>query len=387
MSEQNNENKNEALRISKFEANRGKYAAKYSKAYCQSFFRNILTPISETWFRPELIGFENFPKRTNPDAPLIFFSNHSGNGFPWDAIVYISKINSMNLAENESVRALISTDLTRYLCLNPFLVDDIWVKCGCINATPLNFETVMHLNEYNVMIYPEGINGIGKGSNKAYQIQPLQLSFLRMALKYKTDIVPFMTINAEYNCPLTITPKWLVKLARKLGLPFLPLGPIHICSFIFAPWLVYATAPAQINFIMGKPVKLSELVNKPYEELKKEELLELSEKIRASLEQQIKEANEVYGKKHYNIPTLLKAMRKNWKKFFIWWPPFWPFAITYFDVNYDEKVGDASIKFSLWKLIKTLFKRPRVISLFIPVWGWIVMIGKTIWQVKVLKKK
>ena len=112
------------------------------------------------------------------------------------------------------------------------------------------------------------------------------------------------------------------------------------------------------------------------------------EKLRQELlERKIKEANEIYGKKHYNIPTLLKAMRKNWKKFFIWWPPFWPFAITYFDVNYDEKVGDASIKFSLWKLIKTLFKRPRVISLFIPVWGWIVMIGKTIWQVKVLRKK
>ncbi len=375
----------EELRLKKLDSNN--FDPKYSKAYCDAFFRKILTPISETWFRPQLIGFENLHKRNNPDAPLIFASNHSGNGFPWDAIVCVSKLASLELPEKDKIRALISTDMTKYLYLNPYLVDDIWVKCGCVNATPLNFETLMHKNNFNVMIYPEGIDGIGKGSNNIYKIQPFQLSFLRMALKYKTDIVPFFTINAEYNSPLTLTPKWLVRQVRKVGLPYLPLGPIHICSYFFAPWMFYFSAPTQINFVMGEPIRPYEIITKPYEEIKKEEFLELSEQIRQKFQAQILEARNTYGKKPFNIGSLIKAMFRNWKTFFIWWPFCWPFAITYFDVNYDEKIGDASVKFSLWKLIKTLWKRPRVIGLFIPLWGWFVMLGKTIWQVKIQKKK
>ncbi|MBO7462632.1 MAG: hypothetical protein J6T96_08545, partial [Bacteroidales bacterium] len=117
------------------ENNREEYKRYFSLPYMEAFCRHVLNHISDVWYRARFIGFDTLPPRNNPAAPLIFATNHSGMAFPWDAIVFISQIAARELPMKDSIRALISPMLTRnpYMC--PFLIDDLWFKAGCINAT------------------------------------------------------------------------------------------------------------------------------------------------------------------------------------------------------------------------------------------------------------
>ena len=351
------------------EHNREEYKRHFSLPYMEAFCRHVLNHICDVWYRPRFVGFEHLPPRNNPAAPLIFATNHSGMAFPWDAIVFISQIAARELPMQDGIRALISPMLTKYPYMCPFLIDDLWFKAGCINATLLNFETAMSLNESNVLIFPEGIDGIGKGFDKRYQLQPFKTSFLRMSIRYKTDIIPFMTVNGEYNNPLAYNWKPLTKLVRKIGMPFFPVGLLAFLA-IFQPWILYVSLPSRLTFVIGEPIHVYEMVDKPYEQLTQQELKVVGEKIRQQWQQQLLDAKKTYGKKYYDIRLLLKTMWRHKRYFLRYFPPFWPFVMTYFDVNYDANIGDESLRITLRKCLKTIIKRPWVLAMYLPVLGW-----------------
>ncbi|MEJ7660998.1 MAG: hypothetical protein WKG07_15955 [Hymenobacter sp.] len=124
-----------------------------------------------------------------------------------------------------SAPLLSQTDL-----MNPYLIKDFWKKCGCVDATTLNFETMMYYQEHNLMLYPEGVPGIGKGFNRKYELQRLATSMLRLSLQHGTDIVPFYTINAEYLNPYAYSFEWINRLTQKIGIPFLPITLLLLLS-------------------------------------------------------------------------------------------------------------------------------------------------------------
>ena len=205
-----------------------------------------------------------------------------------------------------------------------------------------------------------------------------------MSIRYKTDIIPFMTINGEYNNPLAYNWKPLTKLVRKFGMPFFPVGLLAFLA-VFQPWIFYMSLPARLTFVIGEPIHVYEMVDKPYEELTQKELKVLGEKIRQKWQQQLLAAKKTYGTKYYDIRTLLKAMWKHKRYFFRYFPPFWPFVMTYFDVNYDEKQGDESLKITLRKCLRTIIKRPWILAMYLPVLGWLFIALRS-WR-RVKKKK
>jgi 1-acyl-sn-glycerol-3-phosphate acyltransferase len=355
------------------EENRENYSGGFSKDYLENFCEYILNPIRKVWYRAEFVGFEKLPGRNNPDAPLIYADNHSGMAFPWDAIVFISEIASRKYSEPDGIRALISPMLTRYPYMCPFMIDGLWWKAGCINANLLNFETGMKLNKSNLLIFPEGIDGIGKGFDKRYELQNFKTSFVRMSIRYKSDVIPFYTVNGEFNNPLAYNVKPLTKFVRKFGMPFFPLGPVIFLA-LFQPWIFYVSLPSKLTFVMGKPIKVYEMVeNKPYEDFTQRELKLTAEEIRRKMQKELSFYKDRYGGKFYDVPGLLKSMWKNRRLFFRYFPAFWPLTMTYFDVNYDGKIGVESLKFSIKKCIKTILKRPVVLAMYLPVLGWIII--------------
>lgn len=363
------------------EKNREEYKRHFSVQYMEAFCRHVLNHISNVWYRPRFVGFDTLPQRNNPAAPLIFATNHSGMAFPWDAIVFIMQIAARELPMKDGIRALISPMLTKYPYMCPFLIDDLWFKAGCINATLLNFETAMTLNESNVLIFPEGIEGIGKGFDKRYQLQPFKTSFLRMSIRYKTDIIPFMTINGEYNNPLAYNWKPLTKLVRKFGMPFFPLGLLAFAA-AFQPWIFYISLPSRLTFVIGEPIRVYEFIDKPYDQLTQKELKEVGEKIRQQMQQQLLDAKRTYGKKYYDIRSLLKAMWRHKRYFMRYFPPFWPFVMTYFDVNYDSNQGDSSLKITFRKCLKTIVRRPWVLAMYLPIVGWGIIALRSWWKMR-----
>ena len=89
--------------------------------FTKQFIRKVVKYLSDYYFRPTFIGFENLPQRNNPEVPLIFTSNHSGMAFPWDGIMLTSGLFEMLDYGPDSMRPLTSPMLSESVLMNPYL--------------------------------------------------------------------------------------------------------------------------------------------------------------------------------------------------------------------------------------------------------------------------
>ncbi len=362
------------------------YYEHYDEEYTRSLFK-LMEPIRSLWFRSKFIGFENFPKRNNPERPLIFACNHSGMAFPWDAIVMGYEILKHFDFGPDAVRVLTSPMLSWSALMNPFTIHNLWKRVGGIDATFQNFETMMYYKDHNVLVYPEGVPGIGKGFDKKYQLQEFKTSFIRMSVKYKTDIVGISTINGEYINPWAYSSKFVNRLMNKIGIPFLPLG--FITPFILLqPWLFYFGFPAKLIFVLGRRFKPYEMFDKPYEKISQEEFRKAAAKIRDLMQEDMDKAVEEYGKKPYNLKEFFLNIIKNFKKLPLYLPTSWPILFTDHhkefvikgNRQYKQKAGFFR---NFWLMIKN----PITFAYFIPILGWIPIAIKGYRDNKIDKNK
>lgn len=365
--------------------------------YAKSLAR-LLEPIDRYYFRATLIGFDNelgeFPERNNPDRPLIFASNHSGMAFPWDGIVFASALMKMNgYRLDKAARGLASPLLSQTNLMNPFLIHNFWKRAGGIDATSLNFETMMHYGESNFLIYPEGVKGIGKGFDKKYQLQRVSSSAVRMSIKYKTDIIPFATINAEYINPFSYSLTWLDDLVQSIGIPFIPVGPLTTV-ILLQPWMFYFAAPAKLTYVRGKRIKPYEMIDKPFEEITLEEFREITRKIQKDMQTELTRMVDMYGQKPYDWGDFFRTILQNFTKLPYFIPVAWPFLFTEHERRYrrfktrlaqltkdtredfkeaylNEKPREESLMGLINTATDTILKNPEVLLLYVPVIGWI----------------
>ena len=94
--------------------------------YTKAMIRHVIRYLENYYFRPQFIGFDDFPKRNNPDVPTIFASNHSGMAFPWDGIILAAGMYEMFDYGSEAIRPLASPMLSESVLMNPYLYDNIW---------------------------------------------------------------------------------------------------------------------------------------------------------------------------------------------------------------------------------------------------------------------
>jgi 1-acyl-sn-glycerol-3-phosphate acyltransferase len=353
-----------------FENDKSGYNQHFNPIYTKQFIENIITPISKVWFRPQFVGFEDFPQRNNPEIPLIFATNHSGMAFPWDVIIFSQEFITKFDFGKDALRVLVSPTLTHFRFMSAFLIKNIWLKAGGVNATMPNFEKMMQDNSNNLLICPEGVPGIGKGFDKRYQLQDFKTSFVRMAIKYKTDIIPFATVNGEFINPLSYKSKKLNKLAQSLGLPFLPKGITTILA-ILQPWFFYVALPAKLTFICGKRIKFSELTDKPYEEISHSEFKIIAENVRIQMQKHLSEVKNIYGKKPYRIGELLKKMFLNIRYFHKYFISFWAITFTDFDDRFQKNQDLSKYKANIFRLIAAFFNKPILFLFYLPIIGWI----------------
>lgn len=352
-------------------ANQHIYTDYFEEEFTETLDENVLQLLDRVWFRSKLVGFENFPQRNNPDRPLIFASNHSGMAFPWDAIVGLAHL-FRHLPRRDMPRPLSAPLLSATALMNPYLIKDFWKKSGSVDATTLNFETMMYYQDHNLMLYPEGVPGIGKGFNRKYELQRLATSMLRMGLEHGTDIVPFYTVNAEYLNPFAYSFEWINKYTKKIGIPFLPITPLLLLVLV-QPWAFYLALPAQLTFVMGTRIRPSDLTDKRHDELTREEYLLLSEQVRELMQRELDDAVATHGQRPYAWRELWQAMKDNWRYFPFFLPFAWPAAFTEFERLY-VKEGRRNFRMQLdrpgaW--LRMLWSNPINLAYFIPLLGWI----------------
>lgn len=349
----------------------------YSIPFCKSFSKNVIRLLNETHFRPLFIGFEEEIPRNNPKHPVILVSNHSGMSFPWDAVIFISTLFQIhNFDHTKTVRSLVAPLLSRIKLMNPYQIEYCWKMAGGVDATFLNFETLMRNKDSNVLVYPEGIEGIGKGFNKKYQIQKIASSIIRMSLKYKTDILPFGTVNAEYINPYHYSSAWLDRLVRKIGFPFMPIGWLTLV-LLFQPWIFYFAFPARLTYVKGRRIRPYEWVNKPFEEIEEEEIQAIKQRVQSIMQAQLDVAVETYGEKPYDLKGLFKGMWKNRKYFPYFLSIGWPFLFEDYkrqrSIKSDEEI---ELKLGWGSFIRILVQNPIIFAYFIPIIGWIPFLIK-----------
>ncbi|UZR93039.1 hypothetical protein [Chondrinema litorale] len=337
----------------------------------------IIDFLANNYFRVEYIGFDDPPERNTSNHPLIFTSNHSGMAFPWDGIIFLSGLFKKWNYQHYAARPLIAPMLTQTTLMNPFLIPNLWKKAGSIDANMLNFETMMQHKDYNLLIYPEGVPGIGKGFNNRYQLQKVATSFVRMSLKYKTDLIPFYTINGEFINPYHYTSSFVDKLINIIKIPFLPLGALTIV-LILQPWLFYYAMPAKLYFVRGKRISPYKMIaDKPYKEYTQQEIEKLRDELHVTMQSELTEAKNNYGKKPYQFRQFLKVIGNNFYRLPFLFPTGWPVLFSEFYRKY-KKYGANGFKMKLnWYTFFIYFlKNPFVIFYFIPIIGWIPILIK-----------
>lgn len=353
-------------------ANQHVYSDYFDQEYVQAVDEHILQLLDKVWFRSKLVGFENYPQRNNPERPLLFASNHSGMAFPWDAIVALSHIMRTVAVPSDLPRPLSAPMLSQSVLMNPYLIRDFWKKCGCVDATTLNFETMMFYNEHNLMLYPEGVPGIGKGFNRKYQLQRLATSIIRLGIEHRTDIVPYYTINGEYLNPYAYSWEWLNKWTKKIGIPFIPVGPI-VLMVLLQPWFFYLAYPAKLTFVLGTRIKPYELTEKPPNELTRDDYQALSERVRQQMQAELDTAVRDHGQHPYRWGEIWARIKDNWRYFPFFLPFSWPALFREFERQYAEK-GAQGIDLELTKpgsWLRMAWRNPFTLTFFIPVLGWI----------------
>ncbi len=339
--------------------------------YTRHLIKNVISYLHKYYFRPQFIGFENMPARNNPEVPLIFASNHSGMAFPWDAIILASGIYELFGYGKDSMRPLASPMLSESKLMNPYLHDNIWKIVGSVDASFLNFETMMLQNDHNLLIYPEGVPGIAKGFNHRYQFQRFSSSFITMSIKYRTDIVPILTVNAEYVNPVALKWNWINKLVNKLGVPFFPIGPMSLL-LPFQPWIFYMGFPAKITYVLGKTIRPYEMTTKGIDELSLEELIEIKESVQQDMQKQLTEAVEKHGRRPYRLGEFFRTTFSNLNKLPYSMPFGWPLLFEQFNKHWAaNKTAEKPFTPGIASSIAILIRSPFLISFYFPILGWI----------------
>ena len=357
--------------------NRAVYTQFYDAAYTDSMEKNLFQPMNAVYFRAKMVNFEDYPAPMPNNKPLIFISNHSGMAFPWDALVFGASLYASSKEKGRpSIRPLTAPMLSETYLMNPYLIPNLWKRLGGMDATSLNFETMMHFNEADVLIYPEGVPGIGKGFNRRYELQRFSSSFVRMSLKHRTDVIPVSTINAEYINPYSYRSKWLNRIVNKIGLPFFPICLLTFLMFI-QPWIFYFGLPANIVYVRGRRIKPYEMTDKDFDDLTMEELRAITDRVKAEMQEQLTEAVEKYGQQPYKWRELLKAQLQKINRFWFFLPMFWPFLFAEHERQYKQFQTDGTpinMDFGFLHFLWVLVRHAFSFFYFLPIVGWIPLL-------------
>jgi 1-acyl-sn-glycerol-3-phosphate acyltransferase len=357
--------------------NKGIYTQFYDPEYVESLTTNLFSKMKPVYYREQFIGFDETLEPMANNKPLIFASNHSGMAFPWDAMIFGAGLYEIDKAHGRSsIRPLTAPMLSETYLMNPFMVPFMWKRAGGIDATSLNFETLMYFNEANLLIYPEGVPGIGKGFNRRYQLQRFSSSFIRMSVKHQTDIIPVATINGEFINPYSYRSLWVNNLVNKVGIPYLPIGILTLLA-LFQPWTFYFGLPANLLYVRGKRIKPYEMTNKNFEDLTIEELRIITDKVKAKMQIHLTDSANKYGKTPYKWGELFKSQLKNIHRFWFFTPPFWPFIFWEHERQYTRYQKDGTpinMDFGFFGFLGMLFRHAFALFYFLPILGWIPLL-------------
>ncbi len=347
--------------------------ARFDLAISTAFTKQVMNLLNDVYFRARLVGFEAWDERNNPAAPLIYLSNHSGMALPWDAVSFVAMLfRRFDYEYDKSLRTLITPFFTRVGLLAIYQVPEILTRSGGVEATFQNFESAMRLRRGNVLVYPEGLRGIGKGFDRRYRLQRVSTSVVRMALKYQTDLIHFATVNGEYIHPFAYRSEWLNRVGKRLlGIPFLPLTAL-LPFILLQPWVFYLAFPANLTFVRKSRIRWQELSQEPFDSLDETSILAIRDRVQDQMQRELTEAENTYGKSPFGWASFWRQLRRHWKLLPIFLPIGWPLLFWEFQRQFvQDPDPDKKLELRPSSLFAILWRQPWLIAYYLPIVGWI----------------
>lgn len=200
--------------------------------------RPALDFLYKTYFRTEVSGIEHVPA----DGRCIIVANHSGV-LPYDGMMVRTALRREHKAARE-VRWLAEDFIFHLPFLGAFMN-----RIGAVRACQENAERLLR-QERCVLVFPEGIKGIGKLYNQKYKLQRFgRGGFIKLALRTGAPIIPLSIVGAEESAPMLYRIEYLT---QALGLPFIPVTP----TFPALGPLGLVPAPTKWKLTFGPPIDL-----------------------------------------------------------------------------------------------------------------------------------
>lgn len=285
----------------------------FDAEWARSIMTTAIEPLMRLWFRAEIVGAERIPAR----GPVLLAANHSGNAFPYDAIVLDALLWARDGMTDESkFRTVYEHELSLVWWMRPFGIDDFWRRGGGVDMTFDNLEVLLRRGD-RTLYFPEGVPGIGKGFSHRYQLQPFHTSFVRLAAQHDVPILPVYIVNGEWIHPFGYTFRWLDRIMQRLFLvPFLPL-PIGLLAIVF-PWMWYLAFPARLVFVVGEAMDVRAAVRDA------PTMQEATKNVQAQMQRGLNESVARFGGRRYAIRELWRTLRQaapgRWRAIPTGWP-------------------------------------------------------------------
>ncbi len=185
------------------------------------------------YFRCSTVGIDNVP-----DGPVIIVANHAGQ-LPIDGLMITTAL----IMEGERPR-LARSMVDRWVPTVPF-ISTFYARNGVTLGTPENALLLLKRGEA-LLTFPEGLAGITKTVDKAYQLQKFGLGFMRLALSTGAPIIPVAVLGSEEQYPTLYN---LESLGKIVGLPAVP-----IWAQMIVPVFGLLPLPVKYHLEFGEPM-------------------------------------------------------------------------------------------------------------------------------------
>lgn len=192
------------------------------------------------YWRVQTTGIENIPS----DGRALIVGNHSGT-LPYDGAMIKTAIMNEH-AKRKDARFLVEN----FVYHMPFL-GSLMYRIGGVRACQENAEYLLKKGHL-VIVFPEGVKGIGKFYNQRYKLQRFgRGGFVKLCMRVKSPLIPVGVVGAEEIHPIIFKSNTL---AKAIGVPYIPITP----TFPLLGLLGVIPFPSRWSIHFGKPMQFDQ---------------------------------------------------------------------------------------------------------------------------------
>lgn len=182
----------------------------------------------ERYFRVKSYGAHHVPA----SGPAVLAANHSGT-LPMDgAMLWIDV-----LRHTDPPRA--ARPVADYFVSTLPVVSTLFARCGVVGGSRGNARALLEAGEL-LMIFPEGVPGIGKRFSQRYQLQEWREGHCELAIRHRAPVIPVGIVGAEEQMPQVAR----IPVPAGSALPYIPVPATPF------------PMPVRYHIHYGEPVRL-----------------------------------------------------------------------------------------------------------------------------------